>query len=82
MTHRASLRNPMVCVADGESWPCSAIKEEYLKAGERLQVTRSNFGGAIRQAQLAGMTPRDIGTVVGLQATAVRELINAWGLDT
>lgn len=55
---------------------------ELEKAIERLSLERSRFGAAIRAGQMAGMTPRLIGEVVGLKSVVVRQLIQAWGLDT
>jgi DNA-directed RNA polymerase specialized sigma24 family protein len=47
----------------------------------RLITTTSNLAGSIRACQLEGMTPKQIGEVMGLSAVTVRLLINSWGLN-
>lgn len=76
------------CLVCGSTDPCEHDETEGKVDGERAQVTSrlrvtySNFAAAIRGCQTAGMTAKQIGEEMGLNATVVRELINAWGLDT
>lgn len=57
-------------------------EQDRVNAAARLSVTRSNFGGAIRQCQTAGMTPYEIQQVIGINDVTYSYLLATWGLDT
>lgn len=55
-------------------------EDPFLSAALALAEAAKSMKDGIRDSLTQGMTPKEIGEVMGLSSVTVRLLINAWGL--
>lgn len=53
-----------------------------IQAAMRLANAQDEFAASLRNTQMAEFTPEEMGRVTGLTGDQIRQLLNAWGLDT